>query len=87
MVSLSCVEAQYRALHLATTELTWLRILLSEFGFGLKKPMVLFCDNTTNIEIANNLVQYDRIKPIELDRTYIKDNLDYGMIKFATSRV
>ena len=42
--------------HHATIEITWLRILLSELGFGPKKPMVLFCDNTTAIEITNNLV-------------------------------
>ena len=41
VVSLSNAEAEYRALHHATTELTWLRILLSD-GFGPKKPMVLF---------------------------------------------
>ena len=44
--------------------------------------MVLFCDDTTTIEIANNMVQHDRTKHIELDRNYIKDNLDSIMIKF-----
>ena len=81
MVSLSSVEARYCVFHHATTELTWLRILLSELEFGPKKPMVLFCDNTTTIKIANNLVQHNRIEHIELDRNYIKDNLDSIMIK------
>ena len=76
----SSAEAKYQALHHVTTELTWLRILLSGLGFGPKKPMVLFCDNTTVIEIANNPVQLDRTKHIELDRNYIKDNLDSGQI-------
>ena len=43
--------------------------------------MVLFYDNTTAIEIANNPVQHDQSKHIELDRNYIKDILDSGMIK------
>ncbi|KAJ4723444.1 Retrovirus-related Pol polyprotein from transposon TNT 1-94 [Melia azedarach] len=81
VVSLSSAEAEYRALHHATTELTWLRILLSELGFGPKKPMLLFCDNTTAIEIANDPRQHDRTKHIELDRNYIKDNLDSKKIK------
>ena len=80
MVSLSSAEAEYRALHHATTEFTWLRILLSEIGFGPNKPMVLFCDNTIAIETANNLVQHDITKHIELDRNYIKDNLDSSQI-------
>ena len=56
VVSLSSAEAEYRALHHATTELTWLRILLGELGYGPQKPMVLFCDNTATIKIANNPV-------------------------------
>ncbi|RVW62479.1 Retrovirus-related Pol polyprotein from transposon RE1 [Vitis vinifera] len=62
-------------------ELTWLRILLSELGFGPKKPMILFGDDMIAIEIANNPIQHDQTKHIELDRNYIKDNLDSGMIK------
>ena len=61
MVSLSSAEAQYHALHHVTTELTWLRVLLSELGFGPKKPMVFFCANTTTIEIANNSLTELRI--------------------------
>ncbi|XP_059650411.1 uncharacterized mitochondrial protein AtMg00810-like [Cornus florida] len=36
VVSLSSAEAEYRALHHAITELTWLKILLSELGYGLR---------------------------------------------------
>ena len=81
VVSLFSAKVEYRALHHAITKLTWLRILLSKLGFGLKKPMVLFCDNTIAIEIANNSVQHDQTKHIELDRNYIKDKLVFGIIK------
>ena len=42
--------------------------------------MMYFCDNTTAIEIANNPTQHDKTKHIELDRNYIKDNLDSDQI-------
>ena len=81
VVLVSSAEAEYCVPHHATRELTWLRILLSELGFGPKKPMILFGDDMIAIEIANNPIQHDRTKHIELDRNYIKDNLDFGMIK------
>ena len=76
VVSLSSAEAEYQALHHATKELTWLRLLLRDLGYEPKKPMMIYCDNTAAIEIANNPVQHDRTKHIELDRNYIKDNLN-----------
>jgi len=42
--------------------------------------MTLCCDSMTAIEIANNMAQYDRMKHVELDRNYIKDNLDASNI-------
>lgn len=59
VVSLSRVEAENRALRHAITELTWLRIPLSELGFGPKKPMVLFCYNKAAIEMQT--IQYNGI--------------------------
>ena len=46
----------------------------------LRNQWCFFCDNTTTIKISNNPIQHDRTKHIELDRNYIKDNLDSGQI-------
>ena len=59
VVLLSSAKTEYHAFLHSTMKLTWLRIILSELGFGPKKPMVLFCDNMITIKIANNLVQCD----------------------------
>lgn len=48
--------------------------------------MVLYCDNKAAIEIANNPVLTVELS-IELDRNFIKDNLDSGMIQFVILRV
>ena len=38
--------------------------------------MSLHYDNKTTIKIAHNLVQHDRTKHVEVDRHFIKENLD-----------
>ena len=42
--------------------------------------MKLYCDNKSAISIAYNLVQHDRTKHIEVDRHFIKEKLDSGLI-------
>nr|KYP51535.1 Copia protein [Cajanus cajan] len=42
--------------------------------------MRLYCDNKSAISIAHNPVQHDRTKHIEVDRHFIKEKLDSGLI-------
>jgi len=42
--------------------------------------MRLYCDNKSAISITHNLVQHDRTRHIEVDRHFIKEKLDSGLI-------
>ena len=42
--------------------------------------MKLYCDNKSAISIAHNPVQHDQTKHIEVDRHFIKEKLDSGLI-------
>ena len=42
--------------------------------------MKLYCDNKSAINIAHNLVQHDLTKHIKIDRYFIKEKLDSGLI-------
>jgi hypothetical protein len=64
-------------------ELLWLRKLLKELGYSTCKEISLFCDNKAVIAIAQNLVQHDRTKHIEIDRYFIKKNLETKTINFS----
>ncbi|XP_039158784.1 uncharacterized protein LOC120288727 [Eucalyptus grandis] len=45
VVSRSSAEAEYRAMAHVTSELLWLRMLLSEIGMSTSEPSILYCDN------------------------------------------
>ncbi|KAL5583224.1 hypothetical protein UlMin_015666 [Ulmus minor] len=63
-------------------ELLWLRNLLIELGVDSQEAMKLYCDNTSAIEIAHNPVQHDWTKHVEIDRHFIKEKLEAGIIVF-----
>ena len=43
-------------------------------------PMKLYCDNKVTISIAQNPVQHDRTKHVEINKHFIKEKIDCGAI-------
>ncbi|PRQ56600.1 putative RNA-directed DNA polymerase [Rosa chinensis] len=82
VVARSSAEAECRGMARGLCEMLWLRNLLRDLGFKQKKAMPLYCDNKAAIEIAHNPVQHDRTKHMEVDRHFIKENLDRKVILF-----
>ena len=83
VVSRSTAEAEYRALSQGLCEMLWVKYLLSELKLLRKGPLKVWCDNQSAIAIANNPVQHDRTKHVEIDRFFIKEKLDAGIISLA----
>ena len=71
VVTRSSVEAEHRAMALATCELVWLKQLLQELRFGKDGQMTLVCDNQAALHIASNLVFHERTKHIKMDFHFI----------------
>ena len=65
-VSRSSAEAEYRAMANATSEIIWIRNLLSFLGV-LVPSANMYCDNQAAIHIANNPVFHECTKHIEVD--------------------
>jgi hypothetical protein len=63
-------------------KLLWLRRLLTEIGCTPSSEMNLFCDNKAAIDISHNPVQHDHTKHVEVDRHFIKQNLNERIIRF-----
>ncbi|RDX72974.1 Copia protein, partial [Mucuna pruriens] len=62
------------------SKLVWLKIILNDLRIELKGPMKLYCDNKSIINIAHNSVEHDRTKHIEIDRHFIIEKLEKGLV-------
>lgn len=79
-VSRSSSEAEYRAMAHATSEILWLRSLLSCLQVKCDAPTTLYCDNQAALHLAANQVYHERTKHIEIDCHFIREHLQAGAI-------
>ena len=80
VTSISSAEAEYRALATITTEIMWLKYLLSDLQIPTTVVVPVFCDNQAAIDIATNPVQHARTKHIELDCHFVREKVHMGVI-------
>jgi hypothetical protein len=83
VVAHSTTEAKYRAMALSVAEMIWLRSILVKLKMNQGVQMKLWCDNKSAINIANNPVQHDRTKHLEIDRLFIKEKLNSGLLELG----
>lgn len=51
-------------------------MLLKQLGYLIKSQIKIYCNNKAAIVIANNIIQHDRTKHVEVDRHFMKQKLD-----------
>ena len=73
-------KAEFRAMVLGICEGMWIKSILEDLKIGISKPMKLYCDNKAAISMAHNIVQHDKTKHVEIDRHFIKEKLESGII-------
>ena len=81
VVALSSAEAEFRGIKSGLTEILWLRRLMKELNLEPEKTCKLLCDNKAAISILENPVQHDRTKHVEIDRHFIKENLEEKIVE------
>ena len=80
VVARSSAEAEFRAVAHGICEVMWIKRILEELKFTFSTPLKVYCDNKTAISIAHNPVLHDRTKHIEVDKHFIKEKLNTGII-------
>ena len=80
VVARSSVEAEYRVVAQGTCELMCIKRLLGELKLIGSDSMRLYCDNQDVISIAHNPVHHDRTKHVKVDRHFIKEKIEGGVI-------
>ncbi|KAF5819855.1 putative RNA-directed DNA polymerase [Helianthus annuus] len=86
VVALSSAEAEFRGIARGVAEVLWIRKLLTEIGFPQTEASTIMCDNKAAIQISENPVQHDRTKHVEVDRHFIKEKLENGIIELPFVR-
>ncbi|GKB71998.1 ribonuclease H-like domain-containing protein, partial [Tanacetum coccineum] len=66
-LSRSSAVAEYRSIASATCEVIWLSNLLGDMGVKDLLPVVLYCDNSSALQIAANPVFHEKSKHFEID--------------------
>ena len=80
VVARSSAESEFRAIAQGLCELLWLNIILDDLRIKWDDPMKLYCENKSAINIAHNHIQQDRTKYIEVDRHFVKEKLEEGLV-------
>ena len=58
----------------------WIERVLKELQLIKNSPIQLFCDNKAAINIDHNPIHHDKTKHVEVDRHFIKEKLETGVI-------
>ena len=83
VIARSTAKFEYRAIADASSELIWLRWLLTDMGVPHSSATMLHCDNRSAIQISHNDVFHERTKHIEIDCHFIRHHVSHGTIRLV----
>ncbi|KAL5840582.1 hypothetical protein ACOSQ4_013190 [Xanthoceras sorbifolium] len=81
VVSKSSAESEFRSMATGICEGIWLKRVMAELGMDDQGSVKIMCDNQAAISMAKDPVFHDKTKHVEIDRHFIKEKLEGGIIK------
>ena len=67
------VEEKYVATTVNYSNIFWFKQLLEGMKVEIKEPIVMFCDNTSAINISKNLVMHSKTKHIAIKYHFVRE--------------
>jgi hypothetical protein len=78
-IALSTTEDEYVAAGQCCAQLLWIRQTLWDFRYNLSK-VPLLCDNESAIRLADNPIEHNRTKHIDIRHHFLRDHQQKGDI-------
>ncbi|XP_065630203.1 uncharacterized mitochondrial protein AtMg00810-like [Quercus suber] len=78
-VSLSTTEVEYIAAGSCCSQLLWMKKLLGDYEIS-QDTMVVYCDNSSAINVSKNPVQHSKTKHIEIRYHFIRDLVERKIV-------
>ena len=78
-ITLSTAEAEYVTAGQCCAQLLWMRQTLRDFGYNLSK-VPLLCDNESAIRLADNPVEHNCTKHVDIQHHFLRDHQQRGDI-------
>jgi hypothetical protein len=72
-IAISTVEAKYVPAGQCCAQLFWMRQILRDFGYNLRKVSLL-CDNESAIHLVDNTIEHSRTKHIDIRHHFLRDH-------------
>ncbi|CAL1395069.1 unnamed protein product [Linum trigynum] len=88
VVARSSVEAEYWALALGIQEAMWIQRVLKELKMHGQEKVQMYTNSQVGLSIVKNPVHHDRTKHVEIDRHFISEKVEYGVmdVNYVPSR-
>ncbi|KAA3478313.1 Retrovirus-related Pol polyprotein from transposon TNT 1-94 [Gossypium australe] len=81
VVSRSTAEVEYRSLAVATSEVTWLWLLLQELQIKSNDTLNIWCDSSSAMAVAANPVLHSKFKHVKIDLFFVRKKVTDGSLQ------
>ncbi|KAK4268262.1 hypothetical protein QN277_024943 [Acacia crassicarpa] len=83
VVSRSAIEAEYRSLADASSDVVWVMKLLQEMHVPITETPIVWCDNSGAIALASNPVLHSKTKHVEIDIHFLREKVATGHLQIG----